>query len=373
MARRKNDDKPNEHGVRFGHNVRIQSIPRMFHGAFVANAFNVVCGRSGASKSTLCATLAADATKHGGIVLASMKEDADFVFMARVLAAGGDPSKLALAADADWIFPRDIDKLDRAMEEIQPSVVILDTAAKHLSMPVSSPKVSEPCKLLDKLARKYGVPIIAVTHTIKSVSKNGEPLDAVGGSTGGLVGSARAVGIFGVTPEDSPLATISQRSMVMAKDSYGPAGRVLLFGLDSDEIRDEDTGEYVDAAYLTLVDEDAEVYDPRAYAMELIRGGITGKRGPAQSERKEAKAFLIETLSFGPVPVNGYEDDQHGHVDGLKELAKSEGLSWASLRRASDEEGVVKFKDGYQGPWVWRLPDDHSALPENIESTTEEE
>lgn len=353
-------------GVRFGSNVRIHAIPRTVYG-FVGNAMSVIAGRSGASKSTLAATMAAEVTAGGGVVLASMKEDADFIFTARVQAAGGDTSKLALAADADWMFPRDIPALEQAIVDTEAQLVILDTAAKHFLVPVSSPKAVEPSKALDQLARRLNVPIILVTHTIKSVSKNGEPLDAIGGSTGGLVGSARTVMIFGKCAKDpsNPDAP-QQRAAVMAKDSYAAEGTIILFDLDSEEIEDDVTGEKVDAAYLQVADPDLQVADPRAYAMELIVGGVEGKRGPGQSSRLDAAEWLTQLLALGPCPVNTYTDPQHGEVEGIKEQAKANGLSWASVRRAKDECNIEATKQGYQGKWFWQLPAGHPALAGSV-------
>ena len=53
-----------------------------------------------------------------------------------------------------------------------------------------------------------------------------------------------------------------------------------------------------------------------------------------------------ELLANGPVPVPQIEDD-----------AKAAGMSWATVRRAAEDLGIVTEKAGYADGWAWRLPE----------------
>ena len=57
--------------------------------------------------------------------------------------------------------------------------------------------------------------------------------------------------------------------------------------------------------------------------------------------KKRALEFLQEILANGP--VNAKE-------------AEANGISERTLRRARMTLGIKVAKDGYQGPWMWKLP-----------------
>jgi hypothetical protein len=61
--------------------------------------------------------------------------------------------------------------------------------------------------------------------------------------------------------------------------------------------------------------------------------------------KDNAKRFLEDLLADGPVKQTEVED-----------AAKANMISNATLRRAKEELKIVAEKDGYQGPWMWKLP-----------------
>jgi putative DNA primase/helicase len=77
----------------------------------------------------------------------------------------------------------------------------------------------------------------------------------------------------------------------------------------------------------------------------------------AQSEDGESmtdvKRFLTDLLSFGPMRAS----------DVFKE-ANGAGHSIRSVQRAATAIGVVRYKDGMRGGWVWKLPAKAPTLPE---------
>jgi putative DNA primase/helicase len=60
---------------------------------------------------------------------------------------------------------------------------------------------------------------------------------------------------------------------------------------------------------------------------------------------REAKQFLRDLLEEGPVAAAD-----------AAEKAAAEGINSKTLNRARKTLGVIAEKDGFQGPWKWRLP-----------------
>jgi putative DNA primase/helicase len=73
---------------------------------------------------------------------------------------------------------------------------------------------------------------------------------------------------------------------------------------------------------------------------DLLQGAVS------KAPRADAEGFLRELLSAG----SRVSSDVEGR-------AKEAGIAWATLRRAADTIGVVKWKQGgADGRWFWRLP-----------------
>jgi hypothetical protein len=82
-----------------------------------------------------------------------------------------------------------------------------------------------------------------------------------------------------------------------------------------------------------------------------ILGDAEGGSAPCREDRKqEAAAFLTSLLAGGPKPT---EEIAH--------LARDARLSWATVRRASDEMGVNKFRPVGMHHWCWSLNSRASA------------
>jgi hypothetical protein len=64
----------------------------------------------------------------------------------------------------------------------------------------------------------------------------------------------------------------------------------------------------------------------------------------------EAIEWLRDRLDDGPRPAKL-----------VKEAAEADGIKARTLDRAKRELDVVATRDGFGGPWVWKLPDSQSA------------
>lgn len=72
---------------------------------------------------------------------------------------------------------------------------------------------------------------------------------------------------------------------------------------------------------------------------DLLQGAIS------KAPRADAEGWLRELLAGGSRLSAE-----------VQQLAKAEGFSFATLRRAADLVGVEKFKSTFDGPWCWKLP-----------------
>jgi hypothetical protein len=67
----------------------------------------------------------------------------------------------------------------------------------------------------------------------------------------------------------------------------------------------------------------------------------------SRAPRADAEGFLRELLTAGSMASSDVE-----------QKAKEVGISWRTLRRAADDIGVMKWKEGgADGRWFWRLRD----------------
>ena len=101
---------------------------------------------------------------------------------------------------------------------------------------------------------------------------------------------------------------------------------------------------------------DADIQASIAVFGERLEGSARDMLATAEAETDgddspggamdEAKAFLIDALAEGPVPVKK-----------LQALARDAGQSWRTVRRAQKDLRVLLHKDGMTGGWTWRLPE----------------
>jgi hypothetical protein len=89
-----------------------------------------------------------------------------------------------------------------------------------------------------------------------------------------------------------------------------------------------------------------------------------GRRGPPPVCRDAATQWLQEQLARGPVPV-GAPRSGATTPGTLRAAAKSAGIAWGNVLRASKELHVVSEKSADIGKRVWRLPLAVGATPDS--------
>jgi putative DNA primase/helicase len=298
----------------------------------------LVAGRPGQGKSLFAAFLAAQASATGNVIYSSREDPLRQVLRPRLEAAGARLERVHLLA---LDLPEDTPLLEREIACRQANLLVLDPLAAHLSVSLHNDQaVRQALSPLTKIAERSGCAVLLISHTIKSLPRRAHPLDAIGGSGGGLAAACRIAYIFATDPQDS-----EQRILATAKSNIGPEPDSLRFGLGLTEPNeDEEDG----VAYLL------ERTECELTASELLRASLAGSR---QSEKRaKAEDWLIGELCFGAKPS-----------DELRERATKQGISERTLRRASDKLGIVKGR----GPGAtWALPD---GLLERLDGLLERE
>jgi putative DNA primase/helicase len=285
---------------------------------------SLVAGRPDRGKSLFAMHVAAEVSKEANVLYATSENPHAEVVRPRLEVAGATLERVRMWTPTS--LPEHLPELGAEIRKHRVGLVVLDPIADFLSVSIYNDQdVRLALRPLAELACATGCSIILVTHLIKSYRSGSDALDAVGGSNGGLVGAARSVYMFGVDPSDE-----DQRILAPAKMNLGPRPKSLAFELDVEE--DYPTG---GMALLRYVGES----DVTADALVTSMNG--SKKPPAK--RSAASAFLIGYLRLGPRPTKD-----------LKEDATQYGHSWATIRRAADELGIVKPKGG-QGS-TWALP-----------------
>lgn len=326
--------------VRASH-VRAQRVRWLWEDRIPTGMFTLVAGRPGHGKSLLTAYLTAVVTQAGGtVVFSNAEDDEGSVTRPRLQAAGTDLERVLFASPQ---IPADLDELELLIYEENVKLVVLDPVAAYFSVNIGGDQdARKAMSPLTKALARTGCAMVGVHHLTKHATKNQHPLQAVGGSSGGLTGAARAVFVFGPNPNDP-----DERILAPAKQNLGPAKAPMAFGIGGVELVTDD--DVIDVARLDLIGE-----NPKVNASEVV-GYVPTKTDEYGNPAKRAivAEWLTKYLALGEAPVTE-----------LREDAVQAGLSWATMRRASKDVGIEIGRIGF-GPGskvIWRLPEDHPGL-----------
>jgi hypothetical protein len=138
-----------------------------------------------------------------------------------------------------------------------------------------------------------------------------------------IAARVRSALFLGRHPDDPEVRAVAQ-----SKCSYAPEGATILFKL-------EPANGHPKVHWLGIAAE--------LKADDLLMR-LPSARGRPDSEREKAKKLLHEFLEDGPMPKSN-----------IARAAAARSISLMTLRRAADELGIVKRREGRQT--VWALPE----------------
>ena len=288
----------------------------------------------------------------GGVVLLSAEDELADTIRPRLDAAGADPARIVAlqgvrvhnpetgdATEHAFDLVRDIEALETAITRVPDCrLCIIDPLTAYLG-PIDSHKNAEVRAALARLsglAARHNVAVLCVTHLNKAAT-----LPAMYRAMGSLafVAAARAVWVV-ARDKDDP--TGQRRLLLPLKNNIAVDQSGLAYALES-----APNGSAVVAWDANPITVDAN----EALSADHNDDG-------ASNALDEAVDWLRGILAGGPVPAKD-----------VKQRAQRDGIAPRTLDRAKARLGVRATREGFGGPWVWRLPEPHSA-PTSPKSAT---
>jgi hypothetical protein len=273
----------------------------------------------------------------GGVVLLSAEDDLNDTIRPRLDAAGADVDRItALRAvrhrDRDtgkelelpFDLTTDLSALEQAiLATPECSLVVVDPISAYMGTTDShsNSEVRGVLAPLSELAAKYRVAVVCVSHLNKGNAS------AVYRVMGSLAFAAAARAVWGVVKDK---ADPDRRLMLPFKNNLGNDKTGLAYSLSD--------------AGLGIPSVCWEAQPVTTSADEALD---PDRKPDAAPKRDKAVAWLRALLDEGPVLS-----------ESVKSQADACGFSWATIRRAADDIGVVPIKDKSQksGPWSWVIP-----------------
>jgi len=328
--------------------VESKTVDWLWHKRIAYGKLSLLSGDPGLGKSLITLDLAGRITtggnwpvdnspcEKGSVIFLSAEDEVDDTIKPRLETIGADVSKVfAITSVKD--FDRNNGVIDRSVslktdinniEGIIKSIpdcrmVVIDPITAYMEG-TDSYKNSEVRTFLapiKSLAEKTGIAVLLVSHLNKSTGHNA--INRISGS-GALPALCRAV--YNVTKDEDDEDT---RYFIPVKNNLGVDRGAFTYRIVS-------------------TDNDMPVVEWGESIIDLTADEAMGAtHGESKSAVDEAADFLEQELSHGSMRV----------ID-LKEKAKQNDISPASLKRAKKLKKIVADREGGKdGFWYWHFPD----------------
>lgn len=314
--------------------------------------FHLLAGAPGQGKTTIGMAMAATVTiggrwpdgtrcEAGNVLIWSGEDDPADTLLPRLLAAGADRNKCffvsgsRIGGEVQPFDPaQDMARLLAAVKQIGGiKMLIVDPVVSAVTGDShKNTEVRRALQPLVDLAAACQCVLLGITHFSKG-GQGSDPSQRVIGSVA-FTAVARVVMVAAkVKSEDGEDTRILARS----KSNIGPDDGGFQYHLEQVEVDAFPGIEAARIAWGKSVDGNASqlLTDPNE--------GNAADDEEESSARDSAEDFLKELLKDGPAPTKHVEAE-----------AKAAGISWRTVRRASDVLSVKKQKSN--GGWYWSLP-----------------
>jgi hypothetical protein len=295
------------------------------------NYVTIIAGLGGLGKSHVTIDMTARATRgqlrgdlHGqpiNCVIATAEDAHAQTMVPRLTAAGADISRVFFVnMDVEFTLPDDLDKLDVEIVRTGSRLLIIDPLVAYLSSDIDGHRdqhARTALRPLAAMASRHELAVVGVMHLTKA-SEVRTLFERVSGS-GGFYNAARSVLLVGQDPENEATRVIAHGKHNLSLPAS--SRRFQVEGTELDEV-DPRTSEKIRTSRIAWLGESN-------HTVADILGAGSAK------PRDKATAWLRGQLSKGPVPA-----------EWLKERAEEAGHAWGTVRRASEDLGVLKDKLG---------------------------
>jgi putative DNA primase/helicase len=331
--------------------LKPEKIDWLWDGWLAMGKLAILAGEPGTGKTTIATHLAATVTTggrwpdgsncpEGDILIWSGEDDPSDTLMPRLIAAGANPKRVFFVGD------KTVTGESRPFDPAKDIGLLLEEALKlpKLRLMVFDPivnavggdshKNTEVRRALQPLvdfASKIGASLIGITH----FSKGGQGSDP----------TRRVMGSVAFT-------AVARVVMVAAKNKDDDGNERRVFARSKSNIGPDDGGfEYSIEQVEAL---------QGIWASRVVWGNVlTGSAKSLLAEHDEndrrglvadAEDFLRQCLKDGLTPTKTIQAE-----------ALNAGISWATVRRASEQLNVLKRKGGMNQGWYWKLQSSEDA------------
>lgn len=308
----------------------------------------LLAGPPGVAKTTIAMSIAATCTTGGtwpdgtrcdagNVLIWSGEDDPADTLLPRLLAARAVQNRAFFVSgstidgrDTSFDPARDLGRLLEAVQGIGGvSLIVVDPVVNIVSGDShKNTEVRRALQPLVELAASTGAALLGITHFAKA-GQGSDPTQRVIGSVA-----------FGALPRVVLVAAKARskdgepcRILARSKSNIGP---------DGDGFEYEVRPTTIEGGIQTIAIDWGKRVD--GSARELLADPDQQDTGESNA-RDGAAEFLLEVLRIDVVPAKVIEAE-----------ARAAGISWRTVRRAADDLGVIKRKDGMSGGWYWSLP-----------------
>jgi putative DNA primase/helicase len=278
----------------------------------------------------------------GNVLIWTAEDDADDTLVPRLIRMGADLSRIHFIEQAippgakarpfnPAIDMPDLVERAKAIKDV--ALLILDPVVAAMPMTRNSHNNAEARNGMQPVvdfAKASDTAVIGIGHLTKGTAGK-DPLERINGS--GAFGALPRL-VMGAAKNEAEGDGEPERIIVRIKSNIGPSGGGFGYHIDMATLHENPAIEATRIVWGLPLE---------GTARELLNAAEAKQDGKVP-KLDQAKQLLRATLA----------DAAQRQTD-IQAAAKAEGISWATLKRASEDGGVIKRKNGMANGWWWSL------------------
>lgn len=345
-----------------GADLRPEPVKWLWPSWLALGKLHILAGAPGQGKTTIALACAATVTgggrwpdggpcEPGNVLIWSAEDDPADTLLPRLLASGADRSRCYFVSGTR--IDGEVQPFDpaRDMRALKTRAQVIGNIRLLIVDPVVSAvsgdshkntEVRRALQPLVDLAAALDVAVLGISHFSKG-GAGGDPATRVVGS---VAFSAVARVVLVAAKVKGQDGDTERRILARGKSNIGPDGGGYEYRIEQGEPLPG-----ISASYVTW----GNRVEGSARDLLAEPDAVGSSEEPATAQT-EAEEFLITLLREGPSPTKYVE-----------EQAREAGISWRTVRRASDALGIRKRK--LNGAWYWERPNLANQLVQLVQTS----